>query len=621
MTTATLLQQVTVSAGPVAGDDLANLKQLPTELLRLVSSAASQRELLVALAELVTRHARPVMMHYYGRDAQGQLLNTLRLIPLEEDDRTERLTRQLAAAAQAACRVGACELRRSESPALWIVGAPVVRQGRDPEAFGFVFSADLPAQQAIVLAQLVAAHVVLWHVLMMGRESEQDARTLASLVELRDTVCAAPDLRSACFALAGDLQTHLKCRRVAIGLRPAGKGNCRLVAISGVAQFDALSAAASAIEAAMDEAVLRNEATVWPATDDTSCAGALAHKQLCMLEGATAAVGSPLRNAEGTAIGAVVLLGDSTDMLSPARLFLRAAEPSIAGSLIIARRVEGGRLVRMGRTIGANWRSWQARVAASIAIVAVASLAIPLPYRLHCDCQIEPVTRRFIAAPFEGTLEKSLVKPGDIVREGDLLARMDGREIRWKRASVAADQSQAIKKRDSAQAVHNYAEMQIAALEMQRLELELQLLDHRAEHLEIKSPVAGIVVSGDLERAEGAPLTIGQTLFEIAPLEQMVVEVAVADADVSLVRQHQPIAVRLDAFPHTDWQAEVSRVHPRAEIRDESNVFIAEAQLDNSEGRLSPGMKGRATVDTDARSLGWILFHKPWEYASKKLRW
>ena len=264
---------------------------------------------------------------------------------------------------------------------------------------------------------------------------------------------------------------------------------------------------------------------------------------------------------------------------------------------------------------------WQARIALATIVVVAASMAIPLPYRLRCDCQIEPVTRRFIAAPFEGTLEKSLVRPGDIVREGDLLARMDGREIRWKRASVAADQNQAIKKRDSAQAVHNYAEMQIAALEVERLQLELQLLDHRAEHMDIKSPVSGMVVSGDLERAEGAPLAVGQTLFEIAPLRHMVVEVAIADADVSFVREGQPITVRLDAFPRDTWQAALAKVHPRSEIRDENNVFVAEADLDNPEGRLSPGMKGRATIATDHRSLGWILFHKPWEYVTKKLSW
>jgi multidrug efflux pump subunit AcrA (membrane-fusion protein) len=130
-----------------------------------------------------------------------------------------------------------------------------------------------------------------------------------------------------------------------------------------------------------------------------------------------------------------------------------------------------------------------------------------------------------------------------------------------------------------------------------------------------------MVVSGDLERVEGAPLTIGQELFEIAPLESMIVEVAVPDDDISHVAAGQAIDVRLDAYPGETWRAVLTKVQPRSEIRDGENVFIAEAGLGNADGRLRPGMKGRARVVTSQRALGWILFHKPWEYARKKCRW
>ena len=134
-------------------------------------------------------------------------------------------------------------------------------------------------------------------------------------------------------------------------------------------------------------------------------------------------------------------------------------------------------------------------------------------------------------------------------------------------------------------------------------------------------PVDPTKNGGDLERAEGAPLTVGQTLFEIAPLNRMVVEVAIPDDEVAHVDTQQTIDMRLDAYPDQVWQAAVEEVHPRSEIRDDQNVFIAEAELDNAEGRLRPGMKGRAKVETQRRPIGWILFHKPWEYASKKLSW
>jgi hypothetical protein len=101
----------------------------------------------------------------------------------------------------------------------------------------------------------------------------------------------------------------------------------------------------------------------------------------------------------------------------------------------------------------------------------------------------------------------------------------------------------------------------------------------------------------------------------------MIVEVAIADDEVSYVSKGQDVTVRLDAYPFRTWRAVLTKVQPRSEIRDQDNVFIGEAELDNSDGALRPGMKGRAKIVTGLRPVGWILFHKPWEYLTKKLRW
>lgn len=620
MTIAIHEQPEAASGSAPASLELELLSQFQTELLQLVASARSKQQLLTSVADLVRRNAELEAMYYFERDSQGQLTAAVRLHPIGTDSQTDRHARQLSAACQAACRNGRLELWQKDIPARWIIATPIVRQGSGPDAIGFIFHQPC-VETSVLLAQLSATAVVLWNVLEGGRASEQDARDSAALVEILDGVAEAPDLRSACLALVSGLQGHLKCQRAAVALRIAGKGRCRLQAISGVSQFDLNSRTACAMESAMDEAILRNDLTTWSDADVSRDPAALAHQRLVALENVRATVSTPLHNQLGEVIGALVLLDDSDDLPVRAGRFLGASEPSISRSMGIALRLEGTRLTRLGRKICSGFRSWRAAVFLSTTLALAAAMAIPIPYRLHCECQIEPIIRRFIATPFEGVLEKSLVKPGDRVNEGDLLARMDGRETRWKRASVAADQSQAIKKRDAAQAVHDYAEMQIASLEVERLELELRLLDYRAENLEIRSPLKGVVVAGDLERAEGAPLTVGQTLFEIAPLEHMVVEVAIPDEDVSFVRNGQLMVVHLDAFPSVPWQTELTRVQPRSEIRDAKNVFVAEAQLQNDDGRLSPGMKGRANLETVTKPLGWILFHKPWEFASKKLTW
>jgi multidrug efflux pump subunit AcrA (membrane-fusion protein) len=244
---------------------------------------------------------------------------------------------------------------------------------------------------------------------------------------------------------------------------------------------------------------------------------------------------------------------------------------------------------------------------------------VPIWHRVTGRCELQPVTRRYVAAPFEGTLRKSFVEPGDLVERNQLLAKMDGREIRFELAGMRAEYNRAAKQRDSHLAAQDYGAAQRAKLEMQRCELRTRLLEHRGENLEIRSPTKGIVVSGEMKRAEGICLTTGQTLFEIAPLDQMVVEIAVPEDDISRVENGRKLVAALDAFPGRRWQATISRIQPRAEVRDNEQIFIAEAVLENDEGILRPGMEGRARIDGEWRPLGWCLFHRAWE--KLVLRW
>ena len=75
------------------------------------------------------------------------------------------------------------------------------------------------------------------------------------------------------------------------------------------------------------------------------------------------------------------------------------------------------------------------------------------------------------------------------------------------------------------------------------------MLEHRSENLEVRSPIDGIVIGGDLKRAEGVPVQVGQTLFEVAPLASMDVEIEIPGGEIALLKGGLPVQVVLDAFP------------------------------------------------------------------------
>ncbi len=258
---------------------------------------------------------------------------------------------------------------------------------------------------------------------------------------------------------------------------------------------------------------------------------------------------------------------------------------------------------------------------ASIVVAVVAVLAVPLPYKVTCDCLLQPVVRQYVAAPFDAQLDEVLVVPGDMVGRDDVLARLDAREIRWELAGLTADYNRARKMRDSSLAGREVAKAQMAALEMERLGLRIRLLQNRTKNLQIKTPIDGLVITGDLEKTEGAPLTKGQVLFEIAPLGEMVVEVAIPDGQISHVQPGQQVSIRLDAHPTLTLEGTLTKIHPRAEQRNAENVFIGEVLLPNPGKILRPGMNGRAKVVAAEHPLVWNLFHGAYEYLVYRVGW
>ena len=109
---------------------------------------------------------------------------------------------------------------------------------------------------------------------------------------------------------------------------------------------------------------------------------------------------------------------------------------------------------------------------------------------------------------------------------------------------------------------------------------------------------------------KGAPVTVGQALFEVAPLDRVKLELAIREDDSAWVKSQLKVKARLDADLQQSLEGMIEKVHPRAEIRDNSNVFIAFTEIDNAADRLRPGMQGKAWIQAGYRPLGWIWLHK-----------
>lgn len=256
-------------------------------------------------------------------------------------------------------------------------------------------------------------------------------------------------------------------------------------------------------------------------------------------------------------------------------------------------------------------KSKAGRVTIAISVATAALLCVPFPYHVAGNVTIEPAVRTIHSAPFAGRLERTLVEPGDIVTPGQILATLDPRDLQVELSAAEAEEREVAARHQGALAGRQGNTSLVTKLELEQVQFKLQTLRNRQEQLAIKSALAGVVVRGDLRRLEGAPLSAGQTLLEIASLDDLLAEVAIPEALIDHVREEMPVEIRLDAFPYRSWPGTIARIHPRAELQHNDSVYIAEVRLAGETTALRPGMNGRASITTAKHPLAWNLFYRP----------
>ena len=467
-----------------------------------------------------------------------------------------------------------------------------------------------------------------WSLLQAGAQSADNARTVAAMIELVAHVHSADDAPGACQRLVDSLQRHLAAERVIVGLCRRGLSDVKVTAISGGGVVDPFSVETRLVESVLQESLIRSASGIWPVLDPTNRHALLSHQQLAESGFGETLISMPIRTESGASVGSLlVVLNRSNsgklhvDQIRETERFLRAGAGALAGCLSVLQKLADSRWLKVIRSARHALTTSRLQLVGWITAAVAMLLLVPMTYRIRCSLELQPVERHYVAAPFDGPLEECLVEPGDVVVKDQLLAQMHGREIRWELAEVQANLNKATKERNTQLSKKEFGNAAISGHEMQRLEQRAALLTHRSSSLEIRSPADGVVVSGDHREAEGVPLEMGKTLFEIAPLNAMVVELCVPEADVRHVEIGMSVAIQLEAVPEESITAVIRTVHPRAELRDGENIFVAEADILNEDALLRPGMKGSATISTRRHTLGWNLFHKPTAWLLGWLGW
>jgi hypothetical protein len=456
-------------------------------------------------------------------------------------------------------------------------------------------------------------------------QSDLGLRMLATLVELLTTLDTHTDLAVAANYVSQLTSEILPVNRVLVFWRNDSRSRLKLVGDSSDSELTGDAGFVRLAVAAAEETVVRRGCFCWcdPASESAGDSlgdrdGMLAVAQFARHCESNVVSGVPLQCVGQEASGVILVLSEQQ---GDAEVLLETIGEPVAQKLESIEATQPTWLeckVRVGQGI---FQSGNRRLMLAIAAGTLLLCMLPLRYVVPADIELQANERRFVAVPFDGPLRSSMVRPGDLVQVGDLLAEIDPRELEYELSGVNAELERALQEKKAQMVERNVAASQMAGLDSQRLRSEADLLTLRRQNLEIRSPIAGVIVRGDLERSWGMPMTRGDTLFEVAPLAVMQVDIAVPEDEIRHVRVGMNVDFFLDALPERALRGTISWIHPRAELVENNNVFIARMKLANPDLLYRPGMRGRARIKSDRHPLIWNYLHKPYHALRHALGW
>jgi len=332
------------------------------------------------------------------------------------------------------------------------------------------------------------------------------------------------------------------------------------------------------------------------------------------------------------------------------------------------------------KAIGSPWRMFRGRTLAKIAAVLAGVLAfvaamafIPCTLSIEGHGSLLPEERHKIYAPVAGIVSEVPVDHDERVHEGDIVVKLDSRDLKKELNGLIAEMQKAesqysslgiqIQKLQSSQDNQEMLQIQAQRAEARitagSAKQRIEIVEEQIESMNVRSPQDGKITTWEARKTlMGRPVEIGTELLQVAATGgEWILEVEVPDDDMGPIlaaqsRLEAEIAAGrkkagtpLPAYfvtmtdPSHRYEGYVIRVAPGAETMAESeqykNRHIVKVMVGFSEAvqkdylarnkidEMRPGAEVRARVDCGKTNLAYYLLRKPIQvfYESVLFRW
>ena len=493
-----------------------------------------------------------------------------------------------------------------------------------------------PRSKAALQSTLALVEVISGYIHAHGtRQLLKRTRAAGAALELAGRLIAAvnlsPNFKGAALQLCNDLCRQLKVDRVALGwVRGIGEsGAVRVQAISDTEHLDRRLAMVQKIEAAMDECLDQEQAVLYPVPPEQGPGGDVvlaqaithAHRDLASADARLKVASLPLRcEVEGDqrVIGVLTLESTADGPIDTGTVELMQASLDLVAPLMRIRRSDDRplptrtwvSLIRSGRwLVGTRHTGWKlAGVAVLIAAILITFVSVP--YRIGAPAEIRSRVKRVIAAPYDGVIAAvpEGIKAGATVSTGDLLVEFNTEETKLRALEASGQVVLAEKEAEKARREGKTNEAQQAEARARQARAQQDIAEYQIRQARLTAPIPGKIIAGDLDDKIGAAVKLGDALFMLAPLDDMVVVAQVSDRDIQRFQVGGAGQVATRSDPGTAYDVTIERIVPLAQPKEGRNAFEVWCRFTDAPARAVEldGLQGQVRLDAGNHSLLYI---------------
>ena len=200
---------------------------------------------------------------------------------------------------------------------------------------------------------------------------------------------------------------------------------------------------------------------------------------------------------------------------------------------------------------------------------------------------------------------------GAVVKSGQLLARLDPKDLALAEESAKAQLASARTERDLAKAeLARYQDLyqkkfisqadldrresvhKTAAARLDALQAQYQSSANQASYSALHADTAGVVLA--VEAEAGQVVAAGQPVMRIARLEEKEIEINVSEQNVEQLRSAGPLAVRAWALPQKVYKGRVREIAPAADPA--TRTFAVRVSVVDADAALRLGMTANVVL-------------------------